>query len=1196
MKLAAVVMLCAALLAQPPSVRASWIESNSGTLTIAGDFYSAAINPDGTMNVYDASGSVMLIAGLGGFEGRYTGRGGETTATASGLASVSYVETQPGARAVISTQLHITGGIPPAPPVDVTVALGFTVEKSSSAIICAGRLTHNTECEVDEESFSATVQDMPTSVYRRDGTWGQPVIAFGGVESGWWPQGTEGHAPTCAAWEVGGVYPVRFWGAPNATSNWLTMPFDRYEESSGSIEYAGAWSTQQQTYLSGGSGMTSTTVGSTATLANRTGVRWIQAWTRRSASDDSKLKVRLRTNSSPFADVCTVDLRSMPANVSSISAPAALVRSLDPAAAYSLRLEAGTTKGLRLDCFDAGGTTRVTSCLDSAIDTGLWTYYPYYEGVGSNNCQLNFGSLAYGASGWQFADGGSVDTSKYYGPLVKLASTVSLSNPLDLTITVKTQSGSTRTFDWSYPPGTTAVLYLGLTDVTSEYTAVHRPRVLQTADTAALAAGDWVYVTYGTRNTPCQVTRVVSVDSPTQVTLQDPISCGGGPSNNLKLVPLFTDVLACTSASPGSTGATLSFNYNAVSNGAPPNPASYKLCKQKHVWPAGSELDVEMVFSAGSNAVPLVKAYAPYGYDSVLCLSEHADGQDEPSSTAIARGSSSPSAPEYDTQGFAPRRLPFTKTIFDRAMKDEALPSALRNRRGTTYTSFKNTLDYMYGQGFEIGLHTPRSGDDYPDGTHGSSAYLEPALSLGSQLYGMRCWIDHGPAANREDLSSCGFRGSFISPTTPDTAELLLDHGFETAWTEMSGWRASGTTGSASANILRPGSELDYGYQMPKAIFPTFWSNPDVGGARYRKLGLISDFTVQPYSGQLAPARIDAVIAGRGVCMVHEYFSEDGRVSGEDPCTMTWNGDTATIDPTFSSHLDAIAARRDACKLWVANVSDFWEFIRARDAVRIEPLDGTRYRITNTADAPIYGLTLYAPTTAPPAAQARLDGLCIVRAGKSFNARQEWVGQAIVLPPLAAGQVSILDLSGPPPADMPTIAPSGTEPSFWATWDEDTRVCRFGTQNPYFPGTQQTYTITCPAYANRDVRIVARIGGKPQDAAAFSARVGGTGRLDWSFVRERESNEFVMSAGEDVSFSISDVRDMTTGSTVRISSVVVTSDKYRLRGLLLYRGVRQIQRHSSRRASSHRRRPSQGNCGRCGRDVGRYRIRRAADH
>ena len=1139
MKLAIVLMLCAAMLAQPGPASASWIECASGTLTVAGDFYRAAINPDGTMNVSDTSGSVLLIGNLGSFEGRYTSRHGETTSTTSGVACVTYVETQPGAKATISTQLRLTGPIPPAPPIDLNVALDFTVEKASPTIVCTGRLKHNVECEVDQEAFLATVQDMPTNVYRRDGTWGLPIYTLGGGESGWWPQGTEGHAPTCAAWSVAGLYPVQFWGAPDATSNWLTMPCQRYEETSGSIEYAGAWSSEQQTSFSEGWGTTSTTPGSTATLTNRTGARWIQAWARRSASDDSALTVRLKTDDGPFADVRTVDLRARPANISPVSTPAVLLRNLDPAAAYSIRMEPATSSGVRLDCFDVGGTTRVVSCIDSAVDTGQWSYYPYYEGVGTSYCELSFGSLTYGGSGWQFVDGASVDTSKYYGHTIKLAADASLSTALDFTITVKTQSGSTKTFDWSYPAGTTAVRYLGETTITAEYAAVHKPRVLKTTSTAALAVGDWVYVSNGSRVSPLQVTRIVSVDGPTQVTLQDPPTCGGGPSNGLRLVPLFTDVLACASASPGSSGRALSFKYNAVYNSA--SPTHYKLCKQKHIWAAGSEASVELVFSAGASSTPLVKAYAPYGYDSVLCLTEHADAQTPVSSIALVRGSSSPSAPEYDTKGFAARRLPFTKTIFDRQEWDTIPPYALRNTADTAFTSFKDTLDYMHGQGFEIGLHTARLNEDYPDGVHSPSVYLEPALDRGRQLYDMKCWIDHGMRANREGLSSSGFRGGFISPTTPDTADLLLDHGFRTAWAEPGDWRAAGALASAKLNVLCPGSELDMGYQLPRTIFPTFWSNPDVGGARYRQLGLMSTVLAEPYTGQLAPSKVDALIADRGVCILHEYFSRDCHNSGwgADPYTMTWTGDVATIAPTFSAHLDAIAARRDAGKVWVADVSDFWDYVRARDAVRIEPLDGSRYRITNTGADPICGLTLYAPVTSSPAAQARLDGVCMVRVGKSFNAQQQWVGQTIILPPLAPGQVSILDVSGSAPAGMPTVAPSGVEPSYWATWDADALVTRLGSQNPYFPGTQETYNITCPAYANKDVRVVATNGSRPADAAVTRVGVGSDGTLACSFERDRVSNDLAICTSR----SISDARRVRSGSLVCIEGEVAISDK-----------------------------------------------------
>jgi hypothetical protein len=604
-------------------------------------------------------------------------------------------------------------------------------------------------------------------------------------------------------------------------------------------------------------------------------------------------------------------------------------------------------------------------------------------------------------------------------------------------------------------------------------------------------------------------------------------------------VPLFTDVVACTSSSPGAVGNTLSFKYNAVYDDV--SPTHYKLCKQKHTWPAGSEASVEMVFSAGANCVPLVKAYAPYGYDSVLCLTEHADAQTLASSTAIARGSSNPAAPEYDTKGFAARRLPFTKTIFDRQDWDNPISFALRNTSDTAYTDFKQILDYMYGQGFEIGLHTPRGNDDYPDGTYDPAAYMEPALDRGRQLYDMRCWIDHGMRANREGMSSCGFRGSFISPTTPNTVDLLLDHSFQTAWAEPGDYKSAGAFAWRKLNVLCPGSELDWGYQLPGVTFPSFWSNPDVGGARFAQLGLMCTVLIDPYSGQLAPDKIDALAAERGVSIVHEYFSRDchNNTWAVDPKTITWTGSVATIATQLSDHLDSLAARRDAGNVWVANVSDFWAYIRARDAVRIEPLDGSRYRITNTGSTPVCGLTLYTPVTPTPINQAVLDGIYLLRAGKSFNAQQQWVGQEIVLPPLAPGQASILDVSGPGLPNMPTVAPASTEPSYWATWDPQAGVIRFGTQNPYFPGTQETYDITCPGYADKDVCILSTRGSNPSEAAASRVSVGSDGKLTFAFARDRISNDIAICASR----SMSDVKGTRGGTLVCLTGEVAVSDK-----------------------------------------------------
>jgi hypothetical protein len=476
---------------------------------------------------------------------------------------------------------------------------------------------------------------------------------------------------------------------------------------------------------------------------------------------------------------------------------------------------------------------------------------------------------------------------------------------------------------------------------------------------------------------------------------------------------------------------------------------------------AGDTYSASVTFAIDTNESLqyLVKTRQPYGYDAILTLTNHPDGETLARIKAVAYGTENESDPDYGTKGIAGRGIGWTKGVF---------VSGAGSYADLSKVAFKTLIDQMYQDGVVIVGHSITPGTD-------SRAVVAAGLATLSQ-YNSKCWIDHsaiGGASNWEDLASQGA----IEGSPYYILDLLDQYDYQYAWSYI-----DLTTDNYALNMLKPSDTSD--------IRPFLFYNNRVDDNVYdnKKIYLWSTInTLKTPDWFYTNDRVNTLISERGVHISHEYF-------GYSTCqNHAWYSNWGTIEiyPTFDCQLEYIAGKQAAGLLWSPPRAELGDYlVPLKDVLVTYNSDGT-ITVTNNSLVDVTGITLLAENNIQ---SVTIDNYDLVSFGDSYGDKE------IVLPTIASGDSVVLNISyGAKDSSVPTIVSNDTGKNkvneITGYWDDISKILTMTAEGH---SGNYSFTVTIPSLANKTIivkdvtldTIIGEYDASDSGAITFTASLG----------------------------------------------------------------------------------------------------------
>ena len=356
----------------------------------------------------------------------------------------------------------------------------------------------------------------------------------------------------------------------------------------------------------------------------------------------------------------------------------------------------------------------------------------------------------------------------------------------------------------------------------------------------------------------------------------------------------------------------------------------------------------------------------PYGYESGIIFTEHADWTDIRTHRAVLFGNEKITKAKDATGGFVYYGIPMTKSVFynnpDQVTNETVSHGVFKGLHSTIQTdkNFKKLLKQLYNIGFDICLHTPEQYTTTPDN-------LKEALDYMPRKFKSTTWIDHGYnnglQNNREDLVCDGL----LPQSEYFAAEQWQRHGIKYLWNayyeenRMNPWCFDNSLmqpypgfGDALPNrqvTAIAGYDYDQGlglgYHPSDPRFLT-WCTPST----------LEAVTDNDWDFYYSDARLQQLVDNHNVHITHTYpaWVWPGRTF------WTYDADSTIVAlPGMNRAFERIAALRDAHKLLPMTVKTYLDYYSGLLHVYYEIVDAEHIRLTNLGEE-IKGFTLLCPT------------------------------------------------------------------------------------------------------------------------------------------------------------------------------------------------------------------------------------------
>ena len=339
----------------------------------------------------------------------------------------------------------------------------------------------------------------------------------------------------------------------------------------------------------------------------------------------------------------------------------------------------------------------------------------------------------------------------------------------------------------------------------------------------------------------------------------------------------------------------------------------------------------------------------PYGYESGIIFTEHADWTDIRTHRAVLFGSEKITKAKDATGGFVHYGIPVTKSVFYNnpdQVTNEAVSRGSFNGLHTTIKTdreFEKLLKQLHKLGFDICLHTPEQYTTTPSN-------LKEALDYMQRKFKSTTWIDHGYnnglKNNREDMVCDG-----LNPQSDYYAvEQWQSHGIKYLWNayyeekRMSSW-------CFDNSLIQPypgfGDALPNRQVTEISGFLT-WCTPST-------LEAVTDAEWDYY---FSDARLQQVVDNHNVHITHTYpaWVWPGRTF------WTYDADSTIVAlPGMNHAFERIAKLRDEHKMLPMTVKTYLDYYSGLLQVHYEIIDEEHIRLQNLGEE-IKGFTLMCPT------------------------------------------------------------------------------------------------------------------------------------------------------------------------------------------------------------------------------------------
>ena len=362
----------------------------------------------------------------------------------------------------------------------------------------------------------------------------------------------------------------------------------------------------------------------------------------------------------------------------------------------------------------------------------------------------------------------------------------------------------------------------------------------------------------------------------------------------------------------------------------------------------------------------------PYGYESGIIFTEHADWTDIRTHRAVLFGSEKITKAKNATGGFVYYGIPVTKSVFynnpDRVTNDEISHGAFKGLHSTVKTDrdFERLLDQLQRIGFDICLHTP---EQYTT----TKSNLKEALAYMRRHFKSTTWIDHGYnnglIHNREDMVCDGLNRQ----SDYYAANLWSRHDIKYLWNAyyeenpLEQWHFDN-------NLMQP--YPGFGDALPNRQITT------IVGFDYFS-GTISLGSLPPTQHRLfspdfltwcTPSTLEAVTDNQwdfyysNERLQHLVDNHDVHITHTYPAWVmpgrtfwTYDADSTIIAlPGMNRALERIALLRDEHKMLPMTIKTYLDYYTSTLQVYYEIIDSEHIRLHNNGDE-IKGFTLLCP-------------------------------------------------------------------------------------------------------------------------------------------------------------------------------------------------------------------------------------------
>ena len=356
----------------------------------------------------------------------------------------------------------------------------------------------------------------------------------------------------------------------------------------------------------------------------------------------------------------------------------------------------------------------------------------------------------------------------------------------------------------------------------------------------------------------------------------------------------------------------------------------------------------------------------PYGYESGIIFTEHADWTDIRTHRAVLFGSEKITKAKDATGGFVYYGIPVTKSVFynnpDQVTNEAVSHGSFKGLHSTIKTDreFEKLLKQLHKLGFDICLHTPEQYTTTPDN-------LKEALDYMQRKFKSTTWIDHGYnnglENNREDLVCDGLN----QQSDYYAGSQWQNHGIQYLWNayyeekRMTPW-------CFDNSLMQP--YPGFGDALPNRQITTIagYDDYDVHGISHHLMApdfltwctpsTLEAVTDAEWDFYYSDARLQQLVDNHNVHITHTYpaWVWPGRTF------WTYDADSTIVAlPGMNRAFERIAKLRDAHKMLPMTVKTYLNYYSGLLQIYYEVVDAEHICLTNLGKE-IKGFTLLCPS------------------------------------------------------------------------------------------------------------------------------------------------------------------------------------------------------------------------------------------